>query len=204
VDRVVRVLTDWFNGDGVKLPAAVVITSVLGWACWDELSLFDDPAKTANPAARSANRPENLPTAEQIRLARQLGFFTNQLTNASIDAGRSSACNINRRSSAIASAFLPNEVQHRSSELTRVFLFRFVLAAENLEYEESKRQLESTVANLEPLLANQPQPEMGWGRPFLSALSFVFVFSSPFLQTANTNARNLNASNPLSIGTNSS
>lgn len=150
-DNLTRVLTSWFNGDTIQFSEALTITLVL-LAILLILSyqLFRMIRQRHRMRRRAAKIGlENLPTDQQIRLARQLGFYE-QLTT--LLEKRKIVRPVHQTPAEFSDslAFLPNEAFNTIRRLTRVFYsIRFGKA--QLQHEEQK-ELESTVQNLQPLL----------------------------------------------------
>lgn len=96
---------------------------------------------------------DNLPTAEQIRLARQLGFYerlTTLLESRQIVRPR----HLTPAEFSDSLAFLPAEAFDAIRRLTRVF-YSIRYGRRHLAHDE-QRELESTVDNLEPILSTIP------------------------------------------------
>ena len=150
-DGLIRHLTDWFNGDGVKFSEAMVITLVLVLAllglCFQLFRLIRQRRRIRRRAAKIGL--DSLPTAQQIRLARQLGFYE-QLTTL---LERRQIFRPGHQTPAEFSdslAFLPNEAFDTIRRLTKIF-YSIRFGRRELRQEEQK-DLETTVENLEPML----------------------------------------------------
>jgi transglutaminase-like putative cysteine protease len=149
--HVMRVLTDWFNGDGVQFSEAMTITLILlAGLLILSYQLFRMVRQRRLMRRRAAKIGlENLPTAEQIRLARQLGFYEQLMTMLE---RRRIVRPVYQTPAEFSDslAFLPNEAFDAIRRLTRIF-YSIRFGRRELAQEEQK-DLESTVNNLEPLL----------------------------------------------------
>jgi len=97
---------------------------------------------------------DNLPTAEQIRLAKQLGFYERLMTlleSRRIVRPR----HLTPAEFSDSLAFLPNEAYDTIRRLTQIF-YTIRYGRRDLPHEEQK-DLESTVDTLEPLLNTIPR-----------------------------------------------
>lgn len=152
-DHLMRVLTAWVNGDGVQFSEALTITVVLLLGVLIlSYQLFRMIRQRRLMRRRAAKIGlENLPNAEQIRLARQLGFYE-QLTTI---LERRRIVRPSHQTPAEFSdslAFLPNEAFDTIRRLTRIF-YSIRFGRRELQQDEQK-DLESTVQNIEPLLGS--------------------------------------------------
>jgi len=146
--------TDWLsNGEGMMFSAKVII-GVIGLLvlvlCYGLAMIVLQRRRMRRRAARIGL--DNLPTAEQIRLAKQLGFYE-QLTTLLERRRIVRATHQTPAEFSDSLAFLPNEAFDTIRRLTRVF-YSIRFGRRELAGEE-QRELELTVEGLEPLLANQ-------------------------------------------------
>jgi hypothetical protein len=146
-------LNEWLtNGQGMMFSVKLIIglLVLLGAVLFYGLfTLFRQRRRMRRRAARIGL--DNLPTAEQIRLARQLGFYE-QLTTL---LERRRILRHRHQTPAEFSdslSFLPNEAFDTIRRLTRVF-YSIRFGRRELAGDEQK-DLEVTVQGLEPILDN--------------------------------------------------
>lgn len=152
-EHLVRVLTNWFNGDGVQFSEALTIVLVLLLGVLIlSYQLFRMIRQRRLMRRRAAKIGlENLPTAEQIRLARQLGFYE-QLTTILEQRRIVRPSHQTPAEFSDSLAFLPNEAFDTIRQLTRIF-YSIRFGRQELQHDEQK-ELESTVQNIEPMLGS--------------------------------------------------
>jgi hypothetical protein len=155
-DAVLRRIRGWFETDGLT-PSEIVTVSLL---CAVAVITFWWLIRTLRQRLRIRRRAakiglDSLPTTEQIRLARQLGFYerlTILLERHQIIRPR----NLTPAEFSDTLAFLPNEAYDAIRRLTKIF-YSIRFGRRELDHEEQK-DLESTVQSLEPILNPSTAP----------------------------------------------
>jgi hypothetical protein len=150
---MMRQFNDWLsNGQGMMFSVKLIIglITLLGAVLFYGLGLIVVQRRRMRRRAARIGL-DNLPTAEQIRLAKQLGFYeqlTTLLERRRIIRPRHQT----PTEFSDSLAFLPNEAFNTIRRLTQVF-YSIRYGRRELAQDEQK-ELESTVENLEPLLDN--------------------------------------------------
>jgi transglutaminase-like putative cysteine protease len=141
---------DWLNAGGWLVGAKVILGLIVllaGACCVVVLKFVAQRRRMRKRAARIGL--DNLPTAEQIRLARQLGFYEHLTTLLE----RRRIVRPRHQTPAEFSdslSFLPNHAFDTIRRLTQVF-YAIRFGRRQLDQDE-QRDLESTVDTLEPIL----------------------------------------------------
>jgi hypothetical protein len=148
-------MDDWLsNGQGLMFSVKVIIGLIgllVAVLLYGLFTLIYNRRRMRRRAARIGL--DNLPTAEQIRLARQLGFYEQLMTLLE----RRRIIRPRHQTAAEFSdslAFLPNEAFDTIRRLTDVF-YSIRFGRRQLPGDEQK-DLEATVQGLEPILDKRP------------------------------------------------
>jgi hypothetical protein len=149
---------DWMNrltqsindGTGLMLSAKVIIAMIVVLTlvvCYGAFTLIRQRYRMRRRAARIGL--DGLPTAEAIRLAKQLGFYERLMTL--LERRRIvRPPHMTPAEFTDGLAFLPNEAYHTIRRLTQVF-YSIRFGRQRLEREQ-REELEATVDRLEPML----------------------------------------------------
>jgi hypothetical protein len=143
---------DWLTQGGWMVSARVIfgLIVVLIAVCVGVIAKFILQRRRMRKRAARIGL-DNLPTAEQIRLAKQLGFYE-QLTTLLARRRIVRARHQTPAEFGDSLSFLPNEVFDTIRRLTRVY-YRVRYGRQELDQDE-QRDLEATVEGLAPILDN--------------------------------------------------
>jgi Ca2+/Na+ antiporter len=152
-DDITNRINDWLtNGQGLLFSAKILIAVIALLVLVLLYGLFAILRQRHRMRRRAARIGlDNLPTAEQIRLARQLGFYE-QLTTLLERRRITRPRHLTPAEFSDSLAFLPNEAFHTIRRLTDIF-YSIRFGRQELPHDQQK-DLESTVERLEPLLDN--------------------------------------------------